>query len=58
VAAEKGTPELLQKVWESEDISNKFLLAPDSEGKTIWHVAAKWDKTEILQKIWERLKWN
>jgi hypothetical protein len=40
----------------TEEINNKFLLTTDNKGRTIWHMAAKWGKSEILQTIWELAK--
>ena len=44
VAAERGEPEMLQKVWvcakeklTTEEINNNLLLGTDNEGMTGWH---------------------
>jgi hypothetical protein len=42
----------------TEEINNNLLLVTDNKGRTAWQVAAHWGKPEILQKIWESLKWN
>ena len=51
---------VFEKLWEwakenvtTEEINNKLILATDHNGMTVWHVAAEWDKPEILQKIWD-----
>jgi len=63
VAADWGTPEILQKVWEwakeklkREEISNKLLLATNKKGRTVWHIAAEWGKPEMLQNLWDWAK--
>ena len=52
VAAELGTLEILQKIWEwakakltTEEINNKLLLATDGQGSSVWHLAAKRGKS-------------
>jgi len=35
---------------------NKFLVDTDHESMTVWHVAARLDKLEILQKYGNGLK--
>jgi hypothetical protein len=50
----------LQKVRDSakeevttEEVYNKLLLGIDNEGKTIWHLVAKWGQLEEFEKLWD-----
>jgi len=60
LAAEWGTFEVLEKVWEwatekltTEEINNKLLLAVDHNGRTLWHLAGKWCNLEALERLRE-----
>jgi hypothetical protein len=53
----------LQKIreWDKENQTteenySELLLATDNEGKTVWHVPAKWNKITILQELREWTK--
>jgi len=55
-----GKLEILKKVWDStkeelttEEIKYKLLLDTICEGRTVWHLAAKWGQLEELQKLWD-----
>jgi hypothetical protein len=48
---------VLEKVWEwaKEAIphfKNKLFLDQDRDGRTAWHVTAKFCKTEVWKKLW------
>ena len=56
---------LLQEAWQwakenmtTDEIRNKLLLATDSDGENVWHVAAKMGELDLLQEMWEWAKEN
>ena len=62
-AVQKGTLELLTKIWElveenltTEELKNDFLIATIINGYTAWHLSVFSGKIKVLQKIWEWAK--
>jgi hypothetical protein len=60
LATKEGNIEFLEEMWEcgkktltAEELSNKLLLAKDSEERTAWHYASQRNNLEALQKLWE-----
>jgi ankyrin repeat protein len=50
----------MQNLWDwakrnltTEEIKSNLLLATDSNGETAWHVAASYNKLDVMQKLWE-----
>ncbi|MFT8259208.1 MAG: ankyrin repeat domain-containing protein, partial (plasmid) [Candidatus Symbiodolus clandestinus] len=57
-AAEDGTPETLEKLWEFSkeaklNLKDDLLLTKDKDGRTAWHWAAESGIPETLEKLWE-----
>jgi hypothetical protein len=61
----EGELDLMQKLWEwakenltKEEIKNNLLLHTDSDGKTAWHVVARYGEVGVMEKIWESAKYD
>jgi len=63
MAAVWDKSEILEIVWElakekltTEEINNKLLLATNSWGSTVWHMAATCGIPEIFENVWDWAK--
>jgi hypothetical protein len=59
-----GRVNMLVKMWDwakelhiqPEELRNEVWLLKDTDGKTVWHMAAEIGEVELLEKIWDRAK--
>jgi hypothetical protein len=40
----------------TKEIKYKLLIATNSEGHTVWHIAAEGGEVDVLQEIWDLAK--